>query len=366
MKRSTIAILLLVSTANCIAQEENGAPFFACDDTVAINDLDRRSIFFANVQLEALRVNDFFCNQLNNFPDVPPEILDEFGSFLEDTASSTDFGSAELNSDVAAAMRIMSGALGEQRSTRFRMPDFDVDEIEDDFDFAFFFSVSVLDENNFIPDEDQRNSCKTRFAGVSTQEPNPECLQVFEDLETAILPYKRSYQAMIAKNQEQTFAEISADWSRYFETARTQTTLDLVLTSWLERSHMRQGFIVGPPKRQWFMLRPNMILQYNDGAPKGDQFKPGVSVEWAGFNYWDDSPLGFPFGLSVTSVYADMPDVASVGTGLSLHINNSFTIGWAKHGSDDSFHVSADLLQFVQDKQQQFDKYTGRFDSFFD
>jgi hypothetical protein len=114
------------------------------------------------------------------------------------------------------------------------------------------------------------------------------------------------------------------------------------------------------------MLRPNIILQYHDGAPKGDQFKPGLSIEWAGFNYWDESRLGFPFGLSITSVYADMPDVDTVGTGLTFHINNSLTFGWVKHGSNDTFHVSAALLQLVQQKQQKFDNYKKRFESLVD
>jgi len=367
MKHSSIAVLLLVSSTICFAQEENAAPPFACNDSLTLKDLDGKSIYFADVQREALRVNNFFCNQLNNSPNLSPDVLDDFGDYLEFQMSSTDFGSVGLNGDVASAMRIMSGALGEQRSTRFRMPDFDAEESGDDFDFAFFFSVSVLEENFFEPDEGQRASCKARFGEVSSQNPSPECLHVFEDLGLAINTYKKSYSEMIAGREQQTFADISADWSRYFDTARTQTTLDLVLTSLLERKHMRQGFIVGPPKRQWFMLRPNVILQYHEGAPQGDQFKPGVSIEWAGFNYWDDSPLGIPFGLSITSVYADMPEVEkTVGTGLTLHINNRFTIGWAKHGDDDSFHVSADLLQLFQNKQKQFDKYKSQFDGIFE
>jgi hypothetical protein len=366
MNRRLVALLLVIAPTVCVGQNESSVPYFACDESIVSVDPDNKSKFFRNIQHEALRVNNVFCNHLNNAPDVPPEILKDFGSFLENSLAATDFGSAGMNADVTSAMRIMSGALGEMRSTRFRMPDFDVEEMGDDFDFAFFYSVSVLEENNFEPDEVQRESCKERFANVSMEEPEPECLEVFEDLSNAIGPYKRGYQAMIARNQERTFAEISADWSRYFELARTQTTLDLILTSWLEGSHMRQGFIVGPPKRQWFMLRPNVILQYHDGAPKGDQFKPGLSLEWLGINYWDDSPLGFPLGLSVTTVYADMPDVNSVGTGLTLHFNNSFTIGWARHGDDDSFHVSTDLLQLVQDRQQQFDKYKSTFENIFD
>lgn len=377
----TLSLLLICST--CIAQDRS-AVLSACENAVAAASSAEKSRFFPDVQRKAQMVNESFCEQLNNFPEAAPDIvsdydgflehlnnavgtpadtLGDFGDFLVSSVPASNFGSAGMNEDVRSAMQTMSNALGTQRSTRMRMPDFDVQEIDDDFDERFFYSVSTLDDVKYVPDVEEIEACRARFAGIVPDPAELTCLEVFEDLEEAINVYKLSYQAMTAQGAAQVFGEISGSWSRYFEVARSQTTFDLFLTSILERSHMQKGYIVGPPKRQWFLLRPNAILQFHDGAPKGDQFKPGLSVEWFGFNYWDESPLGFPFGLSIATTYADSPDVNTVGTGVTLHVKNSFTIGWARNGDDNSFHVSMDLLQLFEDKQEQFDKYKARFEA---
>lgn len=80
------------------------------------------------------------------------------------------------------------------------------------------------------------------------------------------------------------------------------TTLDLIVTSLFESKHMQTGYIVGPPKKQWFAIHPNMVLQYHEGAAKGDQFKLGTSLEWLGVNWWGESPIGIPFGASIMTV----------------------------------------------------------------
>lgn len=357
----TIAgIVVSLGTAAAASAQDEGT-FFACRDDLSLAELDK-SIFFPQVQVEAIRTSNDFCRSLNTQPGGAAGVLRQFGEFLEQQALNTDLGTARLNADLQASMRIMSSALGEQLGGRFRMPDFDVD---DDIDEnarggSFFFSVSVIDENFFEPSPQEEESCAARFATAGG--PDVTCLDVFRDLDNAINDYDFGYQRLIAGQNQEKFAAVSAEWDRYFSEARSQTTLDLVLTSVMARDHIRRGYIVGPPKVQWFALRPNVILQYHDGAPKGDQFKPGLSIEWLGFNFWDDSPLGFPIGLSVSTVYSDMPAVRTAGTGVTVHVNNSFSFGWSKHGDDDAFQVSMDLLQLIQSKQDQFDKYKAQFE----
>ena len=276
-------------------------------------------------------------------------------------ARATDLGSSGLNADLQAAIGILSGALGEQLGGRFRTPDFDVIKRRNDSGGSFFISVSVIDENFFEPSPDEESRCAEKYSTAA--DPDVSCLKVFNDLAKAINIYDDAFDRLIAGQNEQKFLEVVSEWDRYFEEARSQTTLDLIFTSLMARDHIRQGFIVGPPKVQWFALRPNAILQFHDGAPKGEQFKPGLSIEWLGFNFWDDGPLGFPVGLSVTTVYSDMPVARTAGTGVTLHVANRFSLGWSKHGDDSAFQVSMDLLQLFQSKQDQFDKYKARFET---
>ena len=356
------------------ARERGG---FGCGTGTNVAGLpaEQQSRHFREIQAAALEVNAFFCNEMNNAltTDIPPDVLTDYGLLLE--GFSYDFRPERLNTEAKASMTELREVLGQldPTGTRFRMPDFDVAEVlaggpmqrcMDQEGGCFSFGTSLAGASQFaVVDEDDLKACAEQFPGSGGGEAGFElrgCYNVFEDLELAVGGYKRGYQAVYARNAEKTFKEISSDWNRFFDEARSMTFVDLILTSYFERKHMRVGYIEGPPRRQWFALHPNVTLQYVDGAPEGERFKPGLSMEWFGINYWDESPLGFPVGISATTVYADVPDVDSVGHGLTLHVNNRFTVGWARHGSDNSFHVSADLLSLFQEKEQQFRKYKER------
>lgn len=364
------------STTPPSAAERGG---FGCDagTRVAALPAGERSRRFPAIQEAALRVNAHFCAEMNDALDAetpPPQVLMDYGRLLAEL--NLDFGDSQLSSDVRTALAELSAVLGEfdpGTGDRYRMPDFDVTEVlfggpgqrcDDVEGGCFSFNASVPNATEFaVVDEDALQDCVERFPGAAGDDPEFElrgCFDVFQDLERAVNSYKRGYQAIYASRAQLSFEEISAQWDRFFEQSRSMTFVDLLLTSWFERENMRVGFIEGPPKRQWFALHPNVTLQYVDGAPKGDQLKPGLSIEWFGVNWWDESPLGVPIGLSATTVYADAPQIDTIGHGLTLHVDNRFTFGWAKHGSDNSFHVSADLLTLFQEKRQQFEKYRER------
>lgn len=358
------------------ARERGG---FGCDAgaTVASLPSDDQSQHFKAIQEAALEVNAYFCNEMNNALTAetsPADMLIDYGRLLREF--QYDFGPNQLAADVQSSMEELTAVFGELDSgtgKRFRMPDFDVAEVLmggrddrclDQESGCFAFNASLLNAKLFaVLDEDELRTCTDHFPGSGGEDPEFElrrCFNVFQDLELAVNSYKRGYQAIYARNAEKTFEQISTEWNRFFDESRSMTFIDLLLTSYFERKHMRVGFIEGPPERQWFALHPNVTLQYVDGAPKGDQFKPGLSIEWFGVNYWDESPLGFPIGVSATTVYADAPDIKTIGHGVTLHVGNRYTVGWARHGSDNSFHVSADILTLFQEKEQQFRKYKDR------
>ncbi len=365
MIRFVFLVAAVLIAASGMAQDDSpeaspsGQNFFPCNPAP-----EPRSTHFKSIEREALRVLLDTCIRMNSQPFDSPEIFDDYGRFLERAVSETDFGSAELSLDVNDSVMAMSDALGGRLGGRLRTPSFEV--IAEDFgEFndnggTFVFRASTIGAANFQPSDLQETACATTFGADS-------CLAVFDDLSDSINVYNDGYVSLLADKAEGDLAELSARWNRFFEESRTPTFIDLWLTSILERDRFRAGFPQGPPVRQYFALRPNVILMYHDGAPQGDQFVPGISLEWVGVNWWDESPIGIPFGFSVTSVYADVPEVdRTIGTGLTFHFDNNLTIGWARHGDENSYQVSADLLQLFKDTQSRFDDYKARFDAVFE
>ena len=185
------------------------------------------------------------------------------------------------------------------------------------------------------------------------------CKAIVDDLGNAINDYNLSYRVHTLNSTGRTLDKLSGQWDRYLESARAQTILDLALTSYLERKHFRAGYLVGPPPRQWSLLRPNLVVEHAGDAPQGEKDKLTVAVEWIGVNWWDErSPLfDIPFGISLASIYADRPDIDSGGHGVMLHIDNKYSLGWATRSGDSSFFFSVDLLKFVENKEAQFNRY---------
>lgn len=186
------------------------------------------------------------------------------------------------------------------------------------------------------------------------------CSKVLAQLAEAILPYQRNANAVIAYDTRMKLKELSNEWDTYFGGARAQTFADIAVTTFLERHHFKKDFLVGPSPRQWFVLHPNVVLEQVDAAPEGEQFKPALSVEWIGLNWWKKSFIGIPFGLSLTSVYSDRPEVDDIGHGVTLHFDNKYTIGYSYRDGDSGFYLSLDLVKLFEDQQQQMERYRSR------
>jgi hypothetical protein len=185
------------------------------------------------------------------------------------------------------------------------------------------------------------------------------CKALLEDLAVAVNDYKASYRDLSLQKTRNALATLSSEWDSFLANARSQTLLDLGLTTFLERKHFDKDYLVGPPRRQWALLHPSLVIEHASDAPAGDRDKLTGAIEWLGVNWWSDSsPLfGVPFGISVASVYADRPGFESVGHGVMLHVDNKYSLGWASRSGDNSFYLSLDLLKFIEDKQKQFERY---------
>ena len=406
-KLSVGSLIVFWSTAT--GQEIEGVKtnFFKCDDDVGVSSATR---YFPRIRQESIRVDRELCVMLNTMPGISGELLEDYGEFITRRIGETDFGNDILKENVADQFRLMSLALGGATRGRLRTPsfivtedDFDIEvtdaadpceifgdyeacaidcgsdssrlENEDeaecearrsqlldplvtklDEDIGFSFYTSVPDGQIGSTTERERVDCAFAFRSSS-------CATAFNDLMESVNLYKYSYTTKNAGEAAVDLAEKSARWNRFFEEARTPTFIDVWLTSIINNKKFRKGFPQGPPEVQYFALRPNAVLMYNDGAPQGDQFVLGLSLEWIGINWWDQSPIGIPFGVSITSVYGDVPEVdRTIGTGVTFVFDNNLSVGWARHGDDNSYQVSADLLQLFKKTQKRFDQYKSRFD----
>lgn len=190
----------------------------------------------------------------------------------------------------------------------------------------------------------------------------PSCKDLFESLETAIEQYKKPYSSLSGTDLSRRTAVLSAEWNRYLEVARSQTLLDALLTTTLELDHLSQNRLVGPMQRQWFAIHPSIVIENVSDAADGDQLVEALAIEWIGVNWWNKktSPIGYPIGISLASIYSDRSTVDDDGHGLMIHIDNSISIGWVNHGGDDGVFVTVDFLNLFAKKKKRWNEYRDK------
>jgi len=142
----------------------------------------------------------------------------------------------------------------------------------------------------------------------------------------------------------------AAQWDNFADNSRFQTFIDVAFTSLVYRKRLSlSDRIVSPPPLQLFALRPSLVYEHLPDASKGSRDKPALALEWIGFNAWD---WKIPLGVSITSVYGDRKFGKSVGHGLTLHVNNNFSFGFANRGNgENSIYVNIELMDWFGEKQ---------------
>ena len=154
--------------------------------------------------------------------------------------------------------------------------------------------------------------------------------------------------------------ELDARWDRYITEARHQTILDIAATSWIyDVKTTTTDSFTAPPAMQLFMFHPAVLIENVGGAVDGDQIQEALALEVLGVNWWDkhNSPCGIPCGLSAIVTYADRQMIDDKGYGLMLTLDNKYSVGVTRHGSESGVFITVDLLKLFQDKKSQFAKW---------
>ena len=351
-----IAIVFIAHSTFAVAQDE------AMSIDCTIKDL-KPSVHFKALQLKSLKLNEAICLSLYNvdsdefkeqqniaFYDyghtVKKTALDAFSPFNFDGVEKPFAGFIDTISQHelrAKKLPSFQTALGRRANTG---------------KYLYYFNDVVQSAKFDLSADD---SCKASQYAVS-------CHDLVKDFKVAVNPYKYSYAQKTARDTEHKLAVLAKRWDKFLTIGRSQTFLDIGLTTLLENKHFKTGYLVGPPVRQWSLLHPNLVYEYVDAAPDGYQDKLSVAIEWLGVNWWsEESPFfGVPFGVSLASVYSDRPGIDDAGHGLMFHFNNAYSIGWSRRNNEDGFYVSIDLLKAVSDKEQQFNRYKEKFSRFND
>jgi hypothetical protein len=212
---------------------------------------------------------------------------------------------------------------------------------------AYFTSLI----NDDVPriDIDLADSCTSSVAGRG-------CTDIYKDFKNAFNLYRSTYNNIY--DNTLLLNHLTLRWDEFLDVSKSQTALEVALTTWWHRDHFKADHIVGPPDSQVIALHPRLIFAYIDKAADGSNADIGLAVEWLGLNYWD---WKVPFGFSVTSVYMDRADLDDVGHGVMLHFYNHYSIGWSDHGDKNAVYLSLDLLKLFEGKKQQYESYLSKY-----
>lgn len=218
----------------------------------------------------------------------------------------------------------------------------------------YFSNVGAI-QGSKLP-TDKKSECAAINPNDNTGNKNPyiSCKSAFEDAALAFNAYKFSYNEFRYGENEKKLNYLSQQWDKYSSNARSQTFLDVWLTTLIHRSYYQQNKLVAPASTQYFLFRPQVVYEFSSEAKKGDRNQVGLAAEWFGVNWWD---LKIPFGVSAISVYSDYEEESSVGHGLQFTINNNMSIGWVHRGDLDNIFVSVDFLKFWEDKSEKIQQY---------
>jgi hypothetical protein len=216
---------------------------------------------------------------------------------------------------------------------------------------AFYFS-------DWGDEEGESGSFKTTDAECNLQG-QPTCKALLDDLSTAIEQYKKPYVHLSGKKLSERTSVLRSEWDHYLETARSHTLLDATFTTFMEKEYLAQDRLVGPMQKQWFLIHPSIVVENVSDASDGDEISEALAIEWIGVNWWheDSSPIGYPIGVSLTSVFSDRASVDDIGHGLMFHFDNSMSVGWSDHDGSDSIYVTVDFLNLLAEKKGRWGDY---------
>jgi len=185
------------------------------------------------------------------------------------------------------------------------------------------------------------------------------CAAALEDLRRAIAPYNYFIKAGHINTVIKTLHSLNKQWNRFSENSRHQTFIDKLLTTTIYQDQFNGKDWAGPPKYQYFMIHPDLVLDQYSMANHGEQTKVSLALEWGGINKWDGK---VPLGFSVATVYSDRSVGKRFGTGAMFHIDNDYSIGVVYRGDNHySVFVNLNLFNWFTEKQDKYDLYKDKF-----
>ncbi len=182
------------------------------------------------------------------------------------------------------------------------------------------------------------------------------CLAFFNDIQSVTNLHNHFIRKTYTDQVLFDIRQIRDDWTKFSDESRFQTPLDILFTSYIYSDELSDGLnLQAPPKFQYFLLHPSLVIDHFSDAQGGGKNEIGIAVEWIGINDWDAK---LPWGVSLASVYADREQGRSVGHGVMLHINNTFSFGMvSRGGGDNSIFVNIEFMEWFADKKDMYESY---------
>jgi hypothetical protein len=352
MRRLLLALLLFSLPVSLLAAE---SPSIDCstfelatiaDDNVYKNVYDQAKSVARDVCLSISKTLILDSSERQQGVDADLQrSLTEFAAFSAQ-ALTDDFGNSstiKLNDNVTE----MKQQLASIDLATGKFPEFRTSPTEQGFEGYF----TTGEKPRFQFPEDSPECKQVRSA-------NKNCEAVFEDFAVAFNAYRKAYDKVVTSTNKVLLNAINRGWDDFLDVSKSQTALEVWLTTLWHSKHFKKDHIVGPPSSQIIALHPQLVYEYVDGAVDGDNAEFGVAVEWLGINFWNKK---MPFGFSVASVYTDRVSIADIRTGVMLHLDNKYSIGWGYRDGENSVYFSLDLLTLFQSKRQQYDRYIQQY-----
>lgn len=302
---------------------------------------------FSDLFEETKKTAITFCNELIRSRIDRINTDDAYiGSILADFAVSSELALDKYEMSKSADYRKQFSEL-KNTFVRFHFLDIKMPEFKVEPSFTMpmtgYFEPLLEERDRFAIEEVEH--CTAVAQGLT-------CKEIFREFKSAFNPYRSAYDNVY--DNTKLLSALGERWDSFLEVSKSQTALEVYLTTLANKDHFKKNHLVGPPNFQIIAIHPHLIFNSMEEAPDGSKQELGLAVEWIGINYWD---LKLPLGISFTTAYVDRENVKDVGHGIMLHIDNQYAIGWADHDGEDSFYVTFDLLKALEDKKGKYDKY---------
>ncbi|MEP1446180.1 MAG: hypothetical protein ABJK37_08730 [Paraglaciecola sp.] len=205
---------------------------------------------------------------------------------------------------------------------------------------SFFFNTA---------DASQQNYCISLGA--------KNCTEAIENIATAFNIYRHYIVEYKSNLIAKTLRESIVNWDIYKKEAPALGLVSLLATSRVHKSlfYNPNDPWPGPPPYQVRALEFSLVLEHLPDAENGNRTEPGLALEWIGFNDWDNDVI--PWGLGVTSVYADREDAKSIGHGITLHLDNKYSLGVIRRGDDNAIFFNISLSEYFIGKKHKLSDY---------